>query len=301
MIRGEGPAYPHGLDAAESWARTYVEPVGPVEVVRSRTWATTARVPTAHGAVWLKACAPSHGFEPELVALLAAGWPELLPRVVAHDAGRGWLLLADAGVPFDELDNSPELWLRLLPRYAELQRRAEAPPSVPDRSVQRWPELFEELADSPLPLLPAEAARLRAYTPRFVELCGELAAYGLPAAIQHDDLHHKNAFVDGELLRIIDWGDASLSHPFVSLVVTFRFLEERNGLAPDDPWFPRLRDAYLEPWGGGLSDAFDLAQRIGRFAHTFGWMALRRLLPEDARARYDAPFAVVLRRALAVT
>ena len=301
MIRGEGAAYPQGLHAAESWARAYVEPVGPVEVVRSRTWATTGRIPTAHGPVWLKACAPSHGFEPELVAQLASGWPDLLPRVVAHDSGRGWLLLADAGVPFDELDNPPELWLRLLPRYAELQRGAVVPPGVPDRGLERWPGLFDELIASPLPLLPAEAARLRAYTPRFVELCGELAAYALPAAIQHDDLHHKNAFVDGESLRIIDWGDASRSHPFVSLVVTFRFLEERNRLAPGHPWFARLRDAYLEPWGGGLSAAFDLAQRIGRFAHAFGWAALRLLLPEDARAAYDAPFAVVLRRALAVT
>ena len=301
MIRGEGAAYPHGLDAAESWARAYVEPVGTVEVVRSRTWATTARIPTEHGAMWLKACAPSHGFEPELVAGLADGWPELLPRVVAHDSDRGFLLLADAGVPFDELDNSPELWLRLLPRYADLQRRAVPPASVPDRALERWPELFDELTASPLPLRPEETARLRAYTSRFAEFCGELAAYGLPAAIQHDDLHHRNAFVDGEALRIIDWGDASLSHPFVSLVVTFRFLEERNGLAPGDPWFARLRDAYLEPWGGGLSAAFDLAQHIGRFAHAFGWVALRRLLPEDARARYDAPFAVVLRRALSLT
>jgi len=127
-----------------------------------------------------------------------------------------------------------------------------------------------------------------------------VAEHGLPSTIQHDDLHHKNAFADGERLRIIDWGDASLSHPFVSLVATFRFLEERNGLSPNDPWFARLRDAYLEPWGKGLSEAFELSQRLGRFAHCFGWMFLRRQLPQDARSTYDVPFATVLRRALAL-
>lgn len=262
-------------------------------------WATTTRIPTTDGPVWFKACAASHRFEAELVATLARRRPDLLPRVLACDAARGWLLTADAGVSFDELGNPPELWLGLLPRYAELQRDATAPESVPDRTLPRWPALYEELAASALPLEPAEMERLRRFAPRFAELCSELAGHGLPVAIQHDDLHHRNAFVDGERLRIVDWGDASLSHPFVSLVVTYRFLEERNGLRPADPCFARLRDAYLEPWGTGLVDAFGLAQRLGRFAHAFGWTALRRLLPPDRRAAYDVPFRVVLRRALA--
>ena len=220
--------------------------------------------------------------------------------MLACDVERGWLLTADAGTPFEQVGNPPELWLQLLPRYAELQREARVPPAVPDRTLPQWPELYDDLAGSELPLEPAELAQLQQFAPRFAELCEELASYGLPPTVQHDDLHHKNAFVDEDRLRIIDWGDASLSHPFVSLVVTFRFLEEWNGLDPADPWFARLRDAYLEPWGDGPVAAFDLAQRLGRFAHTFGWVSLRRLLPADRRATYDVPFRVVLRRALAV-
>jgi Phosphotransferase enzyme family len=233
------------------------------------------------------------------VSCLARGWPDLLPRLLACDTGRGWLLTADAGTSFEELGNPPELWLRLLPRYAELQRDASVPGSVPDRTLPRWLELYEELLASRLPLEPAEVEQLWRFAPRFAELCDELAGHGLPAAVQHDDLHHKNAFVDGDRLRIVDWGDASLSHPFVSLVVTYRFLEEHNGLRPADPWFKRLRDAYLEPWGTGLVTAFDLAQRLGRFAHGFGWVSLLRLLPADERPAYDVPFRAVLRRALA--
>jgi hypothetical protein len=286
--------------SAEAWIRTHVQPIGAAEVVRARPWATTARIPTTDGPVWFKACAPSHSFEPELVAGVAAGWADLVPELLAHDVERGWLLLGDAGVPFDRLDNPPELWLQLLPRYAELQRDFTPPASVPDRNLERWPELFAELAASELPLQPPEIERLRAHGPRFTELCARLAEHGLPPAIQHDDLHHRNAFVDGDRLRIIDWGDASRSHPFVSLVVTFRFLEERNGLSPSDPWFVRLRDAYLEPWGEGLSEASELSQQLGRFVHAFGWLSLRPLLPEDSRAGYDTGFATVLRRALAL-
>jgi hypothetical protein len=286
------------VEGAEEWIGAHCTPVGPGEVVRDRVWATTTRIPTADGPVWFKASARSHGYESELVATLARCRPGLLPRVLACDPARGWLLTADAGTSFRELGNPPELWLRLLPRYAELQREAVVPDAVPDRTLPRWPELFSELAASRLPLERAEAERLRAYGPRFAALCEELAGHSLPPAVQHDDLHDTNAFVDGDRLRIVDWGDASLSHPFVSLVVTFRFLEERNGLEPADPWFATLRDAYLEPWGTGLAVAFELAQRLGRFAHAFGWLSLLRLLPPDQRPAYNVPFRTVLLRAL---
>jgi hypothetical protein len=258
------------------------------------------RIATADGPVWFKACGRDRIFEAELVASLALDRPDLLPRVLASDAARGWLLTADAGTSFEQLRDPPELWLRLLPQYAELQRDASVPDAVPDRTLQRWPELYDDLAASELPLEPEEAEHIRRHAPRFAELCGQLACHGLPAAVQHDDLHHKNAFVDGDRLRIVDWGDASLSHPFVSLVATFRFLEEQNGLHPSDPWFAKLRDAYLEPWGSGLVASFALAEQLGRFAHAFGWVALRRLLPAETRATYDVPYQVVLRRALAV-
>ncbi len=285
-------------DEIEDWIRAQVEPTGPREIVRERAWATTWRLLTTSGVFWFKACAPTHRFEAELVRLLAAGWPDLLPAVAAADVERGWLLLADAGTSFESLGNRPELWLKLLPAYAELQRDASVPHAVPDRTLGRWPELYHDLLTSELPLTQSELAQLRRFAGDFAELCAELAAYDLPATIQHDDLHHRNAYLDGHRFRIIDWGDSCRSHPFASLVVPFRFLQEHNGLWANDPWFARLRDAYLEPWGPRLTDAFGLAQQLGGFAHCFGWVALRRLLPEPERYAYDVPFQVVLRRAL---
>ena len=92
-----------------------------------------------------------------------------------------------------------------------------------------------------------------------------------------------------------------MSHPFMSLVVPYRFLEEINGLPPGDPWFSRLRDAYLEPWGGGFVETFDLAVRIGAFAHCIAWLRQRDSLPKAARPDFDRVYAGVLRRAIART
>src|SRR5206468_12290114 len=113
---------------------------------------------------------------------------------------------------------------------------------VPDLRVATLPARYEDLLQRDLPLESDEFARLRSFAGRFAELCGELAASGVPETVQHDDLHMANVYARGERLRLLDWGDASISHPFASLVVTFRFLEERNGLPPGDLWFARLRD-----------------------------------------------------------
>jgi Phosphotransferase enzyme family len=227
--------------AVEEWIRANAEPVGAIETVHERPWATVLRVPLAGGVAWFKACAPVQAFEPRLTAELFVRWPDRLP----------------AG--------------------------------------------YEELLALDLPLEREEARQLRDFAPRFTELCGELAAYGVPETIQHDDLHHANLYAHGGRVRVLDWGDASISHPFASLVVTFRFLEERTKLAPGDPWFARLRDAYLEPWGRDFGDAFALAVRVGTFARPIAYLPQRAALPAQERRLFDTDFSVVLRRAVAQT
>jgi hypothetical protein len=286
--------------AAEDWIRAHVDPTGAIETVHERPWATVMRVPLADGVAWFKACAPVQAFEPRLTAGLYTRWPDLVAEVLGHDEGRAWLLLADAGTPIGAYGNPPEAWLTVLPLYAELQRGETAYASehlehhVPDLRVETLPENYEDLLRGELP--PDAIDRLRKFAPRFAELCAELAAHDVPETIQHDDLHMANVYGQDEQLRVLDWGDSSISHPFASLVVTFRFLEEVTKLPPDDPWFTRLRDAYLEPWGSGNEDVFALAMRVGTFAHTIAWARQRDHEPEEARADFDP---VVLRRALA--
>lgn len=292
---------------AEDWIRANVAPVSAIETVHERPWSTVLRVPLADGFAWFKSCALVQAFEPRLTASLFARWPDRVPEVIAWDEERAWLLLADAGTAIAVLGNSPMAWQVALPLYAELQRGEAAhvhehlTHQVPDLRVATLPERYEDLLQHDLPLDGDQIAQLRMFKARFAERCEELAAYGVPETLQHDDLHMANVYAKGERLRLLDWGDSSISHPFASLVVTFRFLEEINKLPPGDPWFVRLRDAYLEPWGRGLTGAFGLAIRVGAFAHTFALARQRDTLPAEARADFDKWFSVVLRRALAQT
>jgi hypothetical protein len=288
----------------EEWIRGHVEPTGPIELVHDRPWAKVMRVPTADRIVWFKACAPVQAFEPRLSAQLFERWPDRVAEVIGHDEDRAWLLMVDAGQPIGAVGNPPESWLRALPRYAELQRGETAHAGdhlrhgVPDLRLHTLPDRYADLMRRALPLDDDEITRMRRFTHRFRGLCEELSRHGVPETIQHDDLHMANLFAHGSAARILDWGDSSISHPFASLVVTFRFLEERNGLSPSDPWFERLRDAYLEPWGTGLRDTFTLAMQVGSIAHAVAWLRQRDALAPEARSEFDTGFSVVLRRAL---
>jgi hypothetical protein len=296
-----------GVDraAAEQWIEAHVRPTGDVETAHERPWSTVLRVPLPDGPAWFKACSPVQAFEPRLTTQLFARWPDRVPEVLAYDKDRGWLLLADAGTQIAALGNPPESWLAVLPLYAELQRD-EAPHAddhlshhVPDLRVATLPARYGDLLREDLPLESDEIAGLRGFAPQFEELCAELAACAVAETIQHDDLHMNNVYARNGELRVLDWGDSSISQPFASLIVVFRFLEERNRLPLDDPWFGRLRDAYLEPWGGGLTETFALAMRVGAFAHAIASVRQRIELTGRARETFDDDFAVRLRWALA--
>jgi hypothetical protein len=295
------------VTSVEDWIRSHVTPVGNIEVAHRRPWATMLRVPLADGVAWFKECAPVQAFEPRLTAELFSRWPDRVSEVLAHDEERAWLLLADAGTPVGAFGNPAEAWLAALPSYAELQRGEAArvvdhlAHGVPDLRVAALPARFDDLLRSDLPLAPAEIDRLHRFALRFAVLCDDLGSGGISESIQHDDLHHANLYARDGQLRVLDWGDSSISHPFASLVVTFRFLEEVTKLQPGDPWFGRLQDAYLEPWGKDLGGTFALAMRVGAFAHAIAWARQRDHLPEDARRKFDEVFPIVLRRALSRT
>jgi hypothetical protein len=262
------------------------------------------RVPLPDGTAWFKACRERQAFEPRLTAGLSARWPDRIPAVLGHDQERAWLLLGDAGAQLWSLGNPPERWEAALPRYAELQRGEAAHAldhlahGVPDLRVATVPSRYDDLLRHDLPIAPADVARLRAFAPRLEQLCSELASLNMPETVQHDDLHMANVYADGNGHRFLDWGDSSISHPFATLVVTFRFLEELNGLPPGDPWFDRLRDAYLEPWGAGHEEAFELAMTVGAFAHAIASLGQRSFLRPHEAADHDDDLRSRLERAL---
>jgi hypothetical protein len=288
------------------WVRSIVNPKGPLDIIRHRPWASVGAVPLVDGGLaWFKACRPIQGFEPRLTAELHRRWPGRVADVLGFDEARRWLLTADAGRPIEWSDESVGRWLAALPRYAELQigevRHVadHLDHAVPDLRLEALGPQFAALVGAALPLEPEEVSALRSFEDRFAVLCAELAREGPSASVQHDDLHGRSVLDDGRMLRVTDWGDASIGQPLFSLARMDLSLTETVGADLRATWFPRLRDAYLEPWGYGVRPAFDLAHRLGLIVHTFTWNRHRAAMRGDVPATFEAEFAKVLRRALA--
>ena len=279
---------------------------GPVEP-RVRPWSLVWRVPTDAGPLWFKANNRATRHEAGLLAALARLTPGAVLRPVAVDVDRGWSLLPDGGPSLrDVLAGKKDLthWERVLPEYAAVQVavashvRELLDLGVPDHRPERMPEELEVLlATESALLLGAENGmsrdqhdRLLAYRSDFAELCGRLAETGIPSTVQHDDLHDGNIFVADDGYRFFDWGDASIAHPFGTLLVTLRSVAYAFELELGDPALVRLRDAYLEAWTdrydrATLRAAADLAMTVAKVSRALSWQ--RALLTTDpARAEY---------------
>jgi Ser/Thr protein kinase RdoA (MazF antagonist) len=258
-----------------------------------------------------KAGAGSQRFEPGLLAHLATIDAALLPELVARDEARGWSITVDGGQRARDLEEKEAVLATLeaaLPRFARLQRgAAEAGVDrmialgVPDLRRAAMLPALERLLDDPASLAGgeealagAERAELRARLPELDAAVAALECGPIPSSVDHGDLHDANVYVDGGG-RVFDWGDASIGHPFASLLIVDVALENRFDLIGDTPEARRLHAAYLEPWSDlatpdELERIARTAMRLGGAHKALGWVRMLSLMPagevEDWR---DAP------------
>jgi hypothetical protein len=277
----------HGWVASEL-DRAGIVATGPSDQPRSYPWSTILTFPTDRGTVWFKANAAGMRHEAALYEVLVRRTPRHVLEPVATDPGRGWLLLPDGGPTMRDVEGAATdlpAWERMLREHAEMQR--ELVPyvdevlaaGVPDARPHRLPVIREALlADRAMCRVGAEDGlsedeydRLMAGARAYAEACAQLDALGVPSSLQHDDLHAHNVFVPEDRtapLRVFDWGDSVVGHPFGVLLISLRVVANLTKLDHGAPELLRLRDAYLEPWSAEhdratLLEAARLALRVG--------------------------------------
>lgn len=257
---------------------------GPIDQFHIRPWSTVMRVPTNQGNVYFKASTSVAAHDTAVTQTIFHYQPDTIPAILAVNPQQGWLLLAEGGLRLREAFKAGKPmsdWSRILARHADLQIALAghvdelAARGVPDQRLARLPGLYAQiLADTPLlridqpgGLTAAEYERLLAAAPQVGEMCRQLAGYGIPESLHHNDLHDGNIFIrDGRYL-FFDWGDSSISHPFFCLRTAFFNIEYTFSLAGDDPIFDAFGRAYLARWAqfetaANLAAALALARRL---------------------------------------
>ncbi len=130
------------------------------------------------------------------------------------------------------------------------------------------------------------------------KICAELAAFGIPKSLNHGDFHDGNVLIKNGRITFFDWGDADVTHPFVSLRTFFVSIE--IALELDDyaftPEMAALLDIYLKPFQIYLSrdellKAYALSKPVASVVKTLAWdQGITRMNEPTARGiRVDCP------------
>lgn len=280
---------PGWLEQAHRWIRDElvvqaIAVTGPIDQFHVRPWSTVMRIPTDQGNVYFKASTSVCAHDTAVTQTIFRYRPDTIPPVLAIDAERGWLLLAEGGQRLREAFKTGKPmsdWSQILADYADLQIDLAGhmdeflAQGTPGQQLARLPGLYAEiladtqwlLIDQPDGLTSAEYERLAAASPQVAQMCRRLAGFAIPESLHHNDLHDGNIFVRNGRYLFFDWGDSSVSHPFFCLRTVFVSIENSFGLAEDDPMFDTFSRAYLACWTqfeteANLSAAFALARKL---------------------------------------
>ena len=268
---------------------------GEIEQPHVYPWSTVLRVPTNEGVLFFKATAAETVYESALTEKLAGWFPDCTPELLAVDTKRGWMLMRDGGETLrgsirPTQDIMP--WEPVITRYAELQIGLAEHVSeilalgIPDHRLVVLPALYTQLLtdeeslmiDQEKGLTSAEWEQLKDMTSRFEQICTDLTDFGIPESLNHGDFHDGNVLLRDGRITFFDWGDASVTHPFVTLRTFFVSIE--NSLKLDDyaftPGMAELLDLYLQPWQRfaskeALSSAYRLSKPVASIAKALAW------------------------------
>lgn len=295
---------------------------GEFEQSHAYAWSTVMRIPTHDENLFFKATADETLFEAGLTKLLVEIARQNSPDLIAADAARGWMLMRDGGGQLRERirptkDIGP--WRRVVPQFAELQIRAAAhvqnmlEAGVPDYRLEKLPGLLSALLkdrsvlllNQPKGITEAELNELLESAPRFQSLCEQLSAYDIPETLNHGDFHDGNVLIQDDRLTFIDWGDASVSHPFVTLRTLFVSMEITLDLEDHviTPEMSAVLDEYLKPWQrfapmDQLKAAYQLSKPVASAVKALNWYVTVAPLRGNLRAEYEHIVPAVLKEFL---
>jgi hypothetical protein len=266
------------------------------EIVLSTPWSTMILFSTSTGDFYLKQTPPAISKEPQIIQLLYEQFHASVPVVIASNDDLHCFLMRDAGKVLRatlKAKFSPDLLCQAIKEYAAIQRSTEDDVEifiklgVPDWRLAKLPFLYDQMinrtdflkADG---MTDKELQTLQDLSPLFLAQCELLASYGIHETIGIPDFNDNNTLLDPNTkkLTFIDWGEATITHPFFSLYNSLEQAITHHGVTEADQTYNKLQDACLENWLGALTkkQLLEVANLSKQLRIFYGVMGSYRLM-----------------------
>ncbi len=290
-------------------AKTDIRMHGELQETQVRLWSIVLHTDTDQGKIFFKAAPPDARYEVALTEKLSQWTPQCVPQVLAVEHSQGWWLARDGGENIRaKLKATRDLteWNQAVAVYAQMQMTLAAQVDemlalgVPDRRPRTIPARYENLLnDAPVLRIDLEKgitsdeyARLREMLPMLQEWCAQLEEGNIPLSLHHGDLNSGNVLKKNGAYAFVDWGDASVAHPFFSIRTPLVSVELVLDLPDYDPFTAPVRDAYLNAWSEyaareNIFQTFRIAQRVSEIVTALAWYQTVVTAPPDQRADYE--------------
>ncbi len=276
-------------DPLQDWVTTVIRPLGmelkDFEQLNGCETFSLIRFETTQHPVWFKAVGKPNLHEFSITVGLAELFPEYLPSLLAtQPACHGWLM-ADAGrPPLNEVED-PSAWKEAATTLASLQiasidsiddllkagckdLRADMLLELVDQFFEVMGDLMQQQTKVPPAILSRHELSDLAATLR--NALHWLRSVRIPDALGHCDFNPGNILVDSEHCVFIDWAEAHVSHPFLTLEYLISHI--RNDYPALTRFEGAIRSSYAHRWqsvslSGHVSEAFLFSPLVAVFAY----------------------------------
>ncbi len=251
---------------------------------------------------WFKAVGEPNQREFPITRTLAGLFPDYVPPIVAERPDwNGWLTKQAEGTNLDETQECA-LWEAAAAALAEIQIEsighreqilASGAHDLRTESladlIQPFMETMELLMDQKTKIPPAILGRaeLAVLGKRVQDVLDVLTSFDIPNTLGHLDLNPGNILVSGTQCAFLDWAEAYVGHPFLSLQYLLehgRRAHESNAVVE-----ARLVESYRERWERVVSrSAIDVAFELTPLLAVFAYAAGTNLWRDPERPQHPA-------------
>jgi len=279
------------------------------EVVLSTPWSTMVRFSTSTGDIYLKQTPPAISAEPKIIQLLSEQFHASVPVVIASNNDLHCFMMLDAGKVLRATLKekfSPDLLYQAIKEYAAIQRSTEGHVEsfiklgVPDWRLDKLPILYDQMinqidslrADG---ITDKELQTLHDLSPKFLAQCKLLSSYEIHETIGIPDFNDNNTLLGQRTKRMtfIDWGEATITHPFFSLYNSLEQSIIHHGVKEADQTYNKLQHACFDNWLGlktesQLLEIFNLSKQLRAIYDALGYYRLMTSVDLHALNSYYA-------------